>query len=104
MRKLKARFISFEDIKPEGMNLDECAGGIGIDSKQNVYFAVSDFNDPNDVCLFRYSTRTGARELLGTVRGISSAQGNLGPNPYWHGTETIAKVHSSIFQKWTLRV
>lgn len=98
MGELKARFISFEDLKPKGSILNECTGGIGIDSKQNVYFAVSDFNDPNDVVLFRYSTKKGAKEFLGTVRGISAAQGNLGPNRYWHGTETIAKVHSSILE------
>jgi hypothetical protein len=90
---MKARFISFNDIKPAGSNLNQSSGGIGIDRNQNVYFAASDTKFPDDVVIFRYNTETDARELLGTVRKISEAQGNLGPNQYCPYVETIAKVH-----------
>ena len=73
------RFISFDDIKPEGARVTVCWAGIGIDHDQRVYFAASDQNDmrPDDTVIFRYGTRTGSRQLLGTLRGISQAQGNL---------------------------
>ncbi|MFH1738204.1 MAG: hypothetical protein ABIH23_04295, partial [bacterium] len=88
----KVRFIRFDDIRPRGSNLTVCWGGIGIDHNQNVYFAASDQREdhPDDTVLFRYNTQTGARKLLGTLRGISAAEGNLNPE------ENIGKVHVSI--------
>lgn len=90
----KLRFISFDDIRPSGSNLTVCWGGIGIDHNQNVYFAASDKREghPDDTVLFRYNTRTGTRELLGTLRGISAAEENLSPE------ESLGKVHVSILE------
>ena len=90
----KVRFISFDDIKPDGSNLAVCWGGIGIDHHQNVYFAASDQHgsNPDDTVIFRYNTKTEGRELLGTLRGISAAEGNLEPE------ETIGKVHVAIME------
>jgi len=90
----QVRLISFDDIKPDGARLTVCWGGIGIDHEQNVYFAASDQNDtkPDDTVIFRYNTKTGDRELLGTLRGISAAAGNLGPE------ESIGKVHVNIME------
>jgi hypothetical protein len=88
----KVRFIPFDDIKPSGSNLTVCWGGLGIDRHQRVYFAASDENDvnPDDTVIFRYNAKTGDRELLGSLRGISAAEGNLGPE------ESIGKVHVAI--------
>ena len=90
----KVRFISFADIKPNGSNLTVCWGGLGIDQQQRVYFAVSDQNDvnPDDTVIFRYNAKTEDRQLLGTLRGISAAAGNLGPE------ESIGKVHVAIME------
>ena len=91
-KEYKVRLISFDDIKPPGANLTVCWGGLGLDRQQRVYFAVSDQNDtrPDDGVVFRYDTKTGDRELLGTLRGISAAAGNLDPE------ESIGKVHVAL--------
>jgi len=90
----KVRFISFADIKPSGSNLTVCWGGLGIDQQQRIYFAASDQNDvnPDDTVIFRYNAKTEDRQLLGTLRGISAAAGNLGPE------ESIGKVHVAIME------
>lgn len=93
MTDFEARLIDFGDIKPSGAHLDECAGGIGIDHEERVYFAGQDDRDPQDVAIFRYDTRTGGRELLGTAREIAAHCENLGPNEHWPHEETIAKIH-----------
>ncbi len=83
------RVIRFDDVKPEGARLSTCWDAVGIDGQQRVYVAFSDRNGrtPDDTDLFRYDTRTGAKELLGTLRGISRSEGNLAEG------ETIAKIH-----------
>ncbi|NKB65657.1 MAG: hypothetical protein GKR89_01230 [Candidatus Latescibacteria bacterium] len=88
----RARLISFDDIKPPNAELTVCWGGLGIDRHQRVYFAVSDENDtlPDDTVIFRYDSRSDTRELLGTLRNISQAAGNLGPD------ESIGKVHVAL--------
>jgi hypothetical protein len=88
-----ARLISFDDIKPPGALLNECAGGIGIDHRQRVYFAAQDCRKPRDVAVFRYDTGSDERELLGTLREVAAAEGNLGPNEHWQREESIAKIH-----------
>ncbi len=87
--KPSVRIIRFEDLKPADARLTTCWDAVGIDHEQRVYVAFSDQSDrhPFDTMLFRYDTRSGARELLGTLRGISGAEGNLQPG------ETIAKIH-----------
>lgn len=88
----EVRSISFDDLKPEGACLTVCWAGIGMDHNQNVYFAASDQNDanPDDTVLFRYNAKSGERKLLGSLRQISEAEGNLRPG------ESIGKVHVSI--------
>lgn len=83
------RIIRFEDLKPRDARLTTCWDAVGIDASQRVYVAFSDQSEqhPNDTLLFRYDTRSGQRELLGTLRQISEAEGNLLPG------ETIAKIH-----------
>jgi hypothetical protein len=90
----QVRFIPFEGVKPEGARLTVCWAGIGIDHDQRVYFAASDQNGtrPDDTVIFRYDTETRTRELLGTLRGISQAQGNLAPD------ESIGKIHVSFME------
>ena len=84
-----ARIIRFEDIKPPQARLTTCWDAVGIDDRQRVYVAFSDQSDehPHDTMIFRYDTRSGARELLGTLRQISRDEGNLLEG------ETIAKIH-----------
>lgn len=98
MTDFKARLIDFNDIKPPGARLDECAGGIGIDHDENVYFAAQDNRDPQDVAIFRYNTNTEERKLLATARGIAAGCGNLGPNDQWAKEEAIAKIHVSFLE------
>jgi len=83
------RIIRFEDLKPQDARLTTCWDAVGIDAQQRVYVAFSDQSDqhPYDTMIFRYDTRSGQRELLATLRGISEAEGNLLPE------ETIAKIH-----------
>lgn len=83
------RIIRFEDLKPQDARLTTCWDAVGIDASQRVYVAFSDQSEqhPYDTMIFRYDTRSGQRELLGTLRGISEAAGNLLPG------ETIAKIH-----------
>ena len=90
----KFAIISFDDIKPPETRLTVCWAGIGIDHEQRVYFAASDQREghPDDTVIFRYHTRTGARELLGTLRGISAAEGNL------EDKESIGKIHVSFME------
>ncbi|NNE09715.1 MAG: hypothetical protein HKN20_14235 [Gemmatimonadetes bacterium] len=98
MADFEARLIEFNDIKPPGAHLDECAGGIGIDHEGRVYFAAQDDRDPQDVAIFRYDTKTGGRELLGTARGIAAHCENLGPNEHWPREEAIAKIHVAFIE------
>jgi hypothetical protein len=81
--------VRFDDVKPKGAKLTTCWDALGIDEQQRVYIAFSDQNPhtPNDTVVFRYDTRTGARELLGTLRQVSAREGNLREG------ETIAKSH-----------
>jgi hypothetical protein len=83
------RIIRFEDLKPVDARLTTCWDALGIDASQRVYIAFSDQSEqhPYDTLLFRYDTRSEQRELLGTLRQISEAEGNLLPG------ETIAKIH-----------
>ena len=98
--EITCRFISFEDIKPKGSNLDECWGGIGIDKKGKVYLGISDrFGEgPDNAFIFRYDTNTDQREYLTSLRDISKADSNLGPNENWPFEETIAKLHTQIVE------
>ncbi|HEY0944950.1 MAG TPA: hypothetical protein VGD81_06765 [Opitutaceae bacterium] len=83
------QLIRFGDLKPEGTKLTTCWDALGIDDRQRVYVAFSDQNDqaPDDTVIFRYDSRSGARELLGTLRQVSRSEGNLREG------ETIAKSH-----------
>lgn len=95
-------FIQFDDIKPAGFSLDESWNGMGMDHDQNVYIGISHrhvastYDARDDVALFRYNAKTGQRQFLNTVKGISAAAGNLGPNQHWPQEESIAKIHSPI--------
>lgn len=83
------QIIRFGDLKPEAAKLTTCWDALGIDDRQRVYVAFSDQNDqaPDDTVIFRYDSRSGARELLGTLRQVSRSEGNLLEG------ETIAKSH-----------
>ncbi len=78
---------------PEGALLNECAGGLGIDHRQRIYFAAQNHCKPNDTAIFRFDTRSGSKEFLGTLRGITAEEGNLGPVEHWPREESIAKIH-----------
>lgn len=98
------KLIQFDDIKPGGFGLDQCWSGIGMDHNQNVYIGIShvctygEYDPRDDVAMFKYNARTGQRQFLNTLKGISAASGNLGPNQYWSAGEGIAKIHSPIWE------
>lgn len=83
------RIVRFNDLKPDQARITTCWDALGIDHEQRVYIAFSDQSEqhPYDTLLFRYDTRSEQRELLGTLRQISAAAGNLLEG------ETIAKIH-----------
>jgi hypothetical protein len=86
----KLTLIDFADgLAPHGITTTTCWGGMGFDHHHNLYaaYAIEGANPP-DTALVRYNVQTGVKQWLGTLRGISAAEGNL------EDGESIAKVHA----------
>jgi hypothetical protein len=96
------RLISFEQVRPAGRPLDRFWHGLGMDAQRRVYVAIGTGEEmhgrPGDVLIFRYDTRLGTKEYLSSVREVLAQEGNLGPNEHWPRDESVAKVHSDIFE------
>src|SRR5262245_57314852 len=87
--------IDFFDVAPAGASLDLIWQGLGIDSQNRVYVAISSeytTGTVHTVFVFRYTPETGHKEFLGDLRAVSRAQGNLAAD------EPIVKVHTDIIE------
>ncbi len=82
--------ITFDDLAPHGMVLEQCWDAIGMDRQERVYigFTGKRPDGREDFAVFRYEPSTGNRRLLGTFMDVSQAAGNLAPN------EQIPKGHT----------
>jgi len=82
--------ITFDDLAPHGMVLEQCWDAIGMDRQGRVYigFTGKRPDGREDFAVFRYEPSTGNRRLLGTFMDVSQAAGNLRPN------EQIPKGHT----------
>ena len=82
--------ITFDDLAPHGMVLEQCWDAIGMDRQGRVYigFTGKRPDGREDFAVFRYAPSTGERRLLGTFMDVSQAAGNLAPN------EQIPKGHT----------
>lgn len=86
--------ISFEDITPAGLTLEECWNAMGMDRQERVYigFTSRRSDGREDFAIFRYDPSTGDRLFLGTFIEVSQAAGNLRP------TEEIPKGHTRMLE------
>jgi hypothetical protein len=84
--------IDFDAVlAPHGITTTTCWGGMGFDHRHNLYAAYTiEGANPPDTALVRYNVQTGVKQWLGTLRGISAAEGNL------EDGESMAKVHALI--------
>jgi hypothetical protein len=71
--------ITFDDLAPRGMVLQQCWDAIGMDRQERVYigFTGRRRDGREDFAVFRYEPSTGDRRLLGTFMDVSEAAGNL---------------------------
>ena len=86
--------ITFDDLAPRGMLLQQCWNAIGIDDQERVYigFTAKRQDGREDFAVFRYEPSTGRRRFLGTFMDVSEAAGNLVPG------EEIPKGHTRLLE------
>jgi hypothetical protein len=84
--------ISFDDLAPTGMNMQQCWNGLGMDDQGLVYigFTSTRADGREDFPVFRYDPKTGERLFLGTFLDIVAAAGNSMPG------EGIPKGHTAM--------
>jgi hypothetical protein len=82
--------ISFNDIAPTGMDMQQCWNGMGMDDQGRVYIGFTSVRQDKreDFPVFRYDPKTGKKEFLGTLLDIVAAAGNSRPG------EGIPKGHT----------
>jgi len=82
--------VSFDDIAPIGIDLQQCWNGMGMDDQGRIYIGFTSVWDTGeeDFPVFRYDPHTGERAFLGTFIDITKAAGN-----YQEG-ESIPKGHT----------
>lgn len=88
------RYISFDDIAPPGLALEQCWNAMGMDTAERVYigFTSRRSDGREDFALFRYDPVAAERLFLGTFIDASQATGNLLPN------EEIPKGHTRMLE------
>jgi hypothetical protein len=88
----KLRFVTFDDLAPEGYLLKESWDSMGIDDQGRVYIGWTSLrpDGKEDYAVFRYDEATGERKFLGTLMQASEAAGNLDPG------EQIPKGHTRL--------
>jgi len=82
--------ISFDDLAPAGMDMQQCWNGMGMDDQGRMYIGFTSVraDGREDFPVFRYDPRTGERRFLGTFLDIVAAAGNSQPG------EDIPKGHT----------
>jgi len=70
--------VSFDDIAPPGISMQQCWNGMGMDDQGRIYIGFTSFRDDGreDFPVFRYDPRSGERLFLGSFLDIVAAAGN----------------------------
>lgn len=91
---LMQRTITFDDLVPRCMVLEQCWDATGMDRQERVYIGFTARRDDGreDFALFRYDPGTGDRRFLGTFMEASQAAGNLAAG------EEIPKGHTHLIE------
>jgi outer membrane protein assembly factor BamB len=86
--------ITFDDLAPAKMVLEQCWNATGMDGRGKVYlgFTARRGDGREDFALFRYDPATGDRRFLGTFMDASAAAGNLAAG------EEIPKGHTRLVE------
>jgi hypothetical protein len=84
--------ISFTDIAPKGIDMQQCWNGMGMDDQGRIYigFTSTLLDRRDDFVVFRYDPKTGERLFLGTFIDIVASAGNS------QAGESIPKGHTRI--------
>ena len=82
--------ISFDDIAPSGMDMQQCWNGMGMDDQGRIYigFTSKRVDGREDFPVFRYDPKTGQKDFLGTFLDILAAASNSRPG------ESVPKGHT----------
>src|SRR5262249_28763301 len=82
--------VSFDDLAPSGMDMQQCWNGLGMDDQGRIYIGFTSVRSDGreDFPVFRYDPKTGERLFLGTFLDIVAAAGNSRPG------EGIPKGHT----------
>jgi len=82
--------ISFDDIAPAGMNMQQCWNGMGMDNQGRIYIGFTSVRNDRreDFPVFRYDPETGQKDFLGSFLDILAGAGNSRPG------ENIPKGHT----------
>ena len=89
---VSAKFISFDDVKPKDLELEQSWDSMGIDNNERVYIGwTSKRKDGReDFAIFRYDNNTGEKKFIGTLMDASAKANNLNPD------EEIPKGHTKM--------
>jgi hypothetical protein len=70
--------ISFDDLAPSGMKMQQCWNGLGMDDQGRIYIGFTSMRSDGreDFPVFRYDPKTGEKLFLGTFLDIVAASGN----------------------------
>ena len=85
--------VSFDDIAPAGIALNQCWNGMGMDDQGRIYIGFTSerlADRREDFVVFRYDPATGERLYLGTFMDSATAAGNLQEG------ESIPKGHTRL--------
>ena len=82
--------VSFDDIAPDGMDMQQCWNGMGMDDQGRIYIGFTSvrMDGREDFPVFRYDPKTGERVFLGTYLDIVAEAGNS------QAGESIPKGHT----------
>jgi len=101
MRRLPMQqTITFDDLAPHGMVLEQCWDAIGLDRQGRVYigFTGKRPDGREDFAVFRYEPSAGGRRFLGTFMDVAAAAGNLQRNEEIpKGHTHLAEAHGKIY-------
>lgn len=72
-------YISFDDMAPEGYELNQCWNGIGMDDEGRVYIGWTSLRPDGieDFVIYQYDPETKQRKLVGTMMTASEEANNL---------------------------
>ncbi len=84
--------ISFDDIAPAGLNMQQCWNALGIDDQGRIYIGFTSYarDGKEDFAVFRFDPKTRQKTLLDTFLGIAAAAGNS------QAGENIPKGHTKM--------